>query len=73
MENDAPRDYVAPWTRVAILVGFLIAAGFVAHDVTGSLVPRKSSDALIFQSGLLFYLFLGLPFSSTSSTSLLIL
>lgn len=53
MENDAPRDYVAPWTRVAILIASLVVAGIVADEVTGSIVPRKAPDALIFQSGLL--------------------
>ena len=44
---------VAPWVRVAILVGALAAACAISLYSTGSIIPTSAQDALIFQSTLL--------------------
>ena len=51
-KQDAPR--VAPWARVAILLGALIAACALSYYSTGAVIPTSAPDALIFQSTLLF-------------------
>ena len=50
----AQAGYVAPWARVAILVGALTLGSALSYYLTGSVLPEKSAEALIFQSTLLF-------------------
>src|SRR2546425_12568376 len=50
---DRDREYLAPWARVGILIVALSAAGLASWWLTGSVVPKRSQDSLIFQSGLL--------------------
>jgi hypothetical protein len=57
MVSSHNEDSAPPWTRVAILIGALIAAAGVSKWLTGSVVPSKPADALIFQSGLLLVVF----------------
>lgn len=45
---------VAPWVRVAILVGALATACVISLYSTGTIIPTSARDALIFQSTLLF-------------------
>lgn len=45
---------VAPWVRVAILVGALMTACAISLYSTGTIIPTSARDALIFQSTLLF-------------------
>lgn len=51
--DDAVRDNVAPWSRVVILLAAVFAAGGLSLYVTGSVVPTRPEESLIFQSGLL--------------------
>jgi hypothetical protein len=51
--DDASRDFVAPWSRVAILVAALAVGAFLSWRLTGSIVPTEPEESLIFQSGLL--------------------
>lgn len=51
--DEGNQDYVAPWSRVVILVTALLIAGGVSWFLTGSIVPATRQEALIFQSGLL--------------------
>lgn len=46
-------DSVAPWVRVGILIVSLLAAAGLSLYLTGSMVPTRAEDALVFQSGLL--------------------
>lgn len=50
-------SYVAPWSRVAILLSALIGAGFLSWKQTGSVVPVGREESMIFQSGLLLVVF----------------
>ena len=45
---------VAPWVRVAILVGALAVACAISLYSTGTIIPTSAREALIFQSTLLF-------------------
>ena len=49
--------YVAPWTRVVILLGALGVAAFLSWKLTGSVVPIGREESMIFQSGLLLVVF----------------
>lgn len=54
MTNDvAARTGIAPWSRVAILLAAVLMAGGLSLYITGSLVPKRREESLIFQSGLL--------------------
>jgi hypothetical protein len=44
---------VKPWSRLAILIGFLALAFILSNYLTGSIVPSDPNQALIFQGGLL--------------------
>ena len=47
------RGYIAPWTRVFILLIFLCIAFFLSYILTGSIIPFDKNEALIFQNALL--------------------
>src|SRR5438128_5858800 len=47
------NDSIAPWSRVLILTGSLIALCSLSNKITGSIIPTTQGDALIFQSALL--------------------
>ena len=47
------QTYVAPWAKVAILLGSLCALFYLSWNLTGEMLPSKPQDALIFQSALL--------------------
>lgn len=49
--------YVAPWSRVVVLLGALGAAAFLSWRLTGSVVPTGRKESMIFQSGLLLVVF----------------
>lgn len=51
--DNGNTDYVAPWSRVAILAGTLLAGGFLSWLLTGHIVPTEPRQSVIFQSGLL--------------------
>ena len=51
--NQAGQSHVSPWVRVAIMIVAVLSAGLVSWWLTGSVVPTKTEDALIFQSSLL--------------------
>lgn len=53
MSSDAPDQGTAPWVRVAIVLVATATASLISLSQTGSLVPSRPSDALIFQSSLL--------------------
>jgi hypothetical protein len=44
---------VQPWSRVGILVFFLVLAVVISHHLTGSFLPSDPKQALIFQGSLL--------------------
>ena len=46
-------NYTSPWVRVAILLVSLVSIGFIALLITGSVLPDRPEDALIFQNALL--------------------
>ena len=47
------KDYIAPWVRVVILLFSTIVISGLSYLFTGSIIPRDSQDALIFQNALL--------------------
>lgn len=47
------KDYIAPWVRVIILLSSAIVISGLSYLFTGSIIPRDSQDALIFQNALL--------------------
>ena len=47
------KDYIAPWVRVIILLFSTIVISGLSYLFTGSIIPRDSQDALIFQNALL--------------------
>jgi hypothetical protein len=51
--HDRDTRYIAPWTRVVIMLAALGLMLLVARLLTGSFIPENSYDALIFQNGLL--------------------
>ena len=53
-ENEGSAgDPVAPWTRVAILLAALTVAAVLSKKLTGSIVPTKPGQSIVFQSSLL--------------------
>lgn len=52
-DDESVRDTVAPWSRLAILVAAVLAAGGLSLYLTGSIVPNKPQESLMFQSSLL--------------------
>src|SRR5258705_8657148 len=44
---------IAPWSRVAILIFFLLVALSLSWYITGSFLPSDPKQALIFQGSLL--------------------
>lgn len=54
MAERSEQAGVAPWVRVAILVGALATACAISLYSTGTIIPTSARDALIFQSTLLF-------------------
>jgi hypothetical protein len=48
------KPYIAPWSRIAILLFSLAIGCGLSYLLTGSLVPIRPQEALIFQSTLLF-------------------
>lgn len=51
--DETTTGVVAPWSRVAILLLAIIAVGGLSLYVTGSIVPRKPEQSLVFQNALL--------------------
>jgi len=51
--TDHSKRGVAPWTRVAILVGSLLVWCFLSLRVTGSLIPADPRKSIVFQGALL--------------------
>lgn len=47
------KDYIAPWVRIIILLSSAIVISGLSYLFTGSIIPRDSQDALIFQNALL--------------------
>ena len=47
------KDYIAPWVRVVILLFSTIVILGLSYLLTGSIIPRDTQDALIFQNALL--------------------
>ena len=54
MAERTEQAVVAPWVRVAILVGALATACAISLYSTGTVIPTSAPEALIFQSTLLF-------------------
>ena len=51
VKNTTP--IVAPWTRIAIILGSLVVFCVIAYKLTGTIVPTDPRVALIFQNALL--------------------
>ena len=52
-ENNSKKTFIAPWSRVVIILTYLLSLCIISRVLVGSFLPTDPKDASVFQNALL--------------------